>query len=74
MEKIELLSRFKIGDLVDVDFGNSKYIRGCEVGGIRFSKWDKDCLYDIVVPYGFGSEYCVLTCLPSKLIVKGLDV
>lgn len=59
-------SRFAIGEVVDLDFRNSKYLKGCTVDAISFTE-DK-VWYDIQVPFGF-QEYTIIKGLDSIIVV-----
>lgn len=67
----ELFSSHSIGDSVDIDFKNSKYIKGCKVAAVKFTDYGK-VLYDIAVPFAYDYT-TVLQNLDSILIVENID-
>jgi len=60
-------SRFKIGQEVDLDFGNSKYLKNVKVVGIHFT--ESKISYDILVPYQFNDESFTLEKVDSTVVV-----
>lgn len=61
-----------VGDIVDLDFQNSKYMKGCSVAGVKFTDYGK-VLYDIRVPFLLEDDTVLLEGVDSIVVVKPLD-
>lgn len=70
-EHTQYPSRYAIGEEVDLDFANSKYIRGVLVYAIKFTPgkvW-----YDIQIPYGF-EEATIIKDIDSIIVVDHKEI
>lgn len=72
MSEITLVSAFQVGEIVNVDFMNSKQLRHCKVAAVKFTDYGK-VLYDIQVPVGFKDQVTVIKSVDSGLIVRPMD-
>ncbi len=65
------LSRYEIGEQVDLDFQNSKYLKNCIVESVKFTDYGK-VLYDIKVPLGY-ENFITLYDIDSALVVEPIN-
>lgn len=65
---MQLPSTFQIGEEVDVDFMNSKYLKSVKIVGIHFT--ESKVKYDIEIPVGFGSDSVILEKLDSCFVTR----
>ena len=67
---LSLPAQHQIGNMVDLDFGNSRYMSGCIVKGIHFTP--DHVYYDIDVPLEFDT-FVTLYDVDSIVVVKHAD-
>jgi hypothetical protein len=72
MSVLKLPSVHQIGATVDVDFGNSKYLKSCEVVAVKFTDYGK-ILYDVRVPVKFDDQSTVIESIDSILVTAPID-
>jgi len=48
MENLNLPSKYQIDDIINVNFGNSNYLKSCQIAAVKFTNEGK-ILYDIEV-------------------------
>jgi len=72
MSVLKLASTHQIGSIIDIDFGNSKYLKSCEVAAVKFTGYGK-VLYDVRVPVGFGDQSIVIENIDSVLVTVPID-
>jgi hypothetical protein len=72
MSNLKLPSAHQVGATVDVNFGNSKYLKSCEVAAVKFTDYGK-VLYDVKVPVGFDDLSTVIENIDSSLITAPID-
>ncbi len=63
---------YEVGSFVDIDFRNSKYIRGCTVESVRIDA-NGNFSYDIRVPVEFDDESTVIREVDSSLVIDHVD-
>ena len=69
MKNLKLPSAHQVGATVDIDFGNSKYLKCCEIAAVKFTDQGK-VLYDIHVPVEFDSITTVIKEVDGILITS----
>lgn len=52
-----LVVDFKIGDEVDIDFQNSKYLKSCSIAAIKSTGYE--IYYDINIPVGYEGSIVI---------------
>lgn len=72
MADLTLPSAHQVGATVDVNFGNSKYLKSCKVAGVKFTDYGK-VLYDIQVPVGFDDQSTVIEGIDSALVIAPIE-
>lgn len=67
-----LPSPHQVGDIVDVDFFNSKYLKSARVRAVTFT--DGGVLYDIELPVGFDDRTVVISGVSGEFVVPPADL
>ncbi len=66
-EHINLQSRYEIGEVVSLDFYNSKFLIGVLIHAIYFT--ESKVYYDIKVPVGFDEDYTIIRKIDSCFVI-----
>jgi hypothetical protein len=67
MHNLRTPSVYQIDDTVNIDFGNSHFLKNCQIVAVKFTNYGKT-LYDIQIPVGFDDQITIIKEVDSLLI------